>query len=101
MSILMPLDTGVGKAKISLFGFAGSGKSRTAVEFAIGIREHFGLEGPIAYFDTETGSTYLAPLVKKRTGKDLIGIRSRSFDTLMDVGEECLATGVSVLIADS
>jgi hypothetical protein len=52
-------------------------------------------------FDTEGGSEYVAPLVKRLTDSDLIGLRSRSFDDLMKVAEEAIKIGASVLIVDS
>lgn len=92
---------GQGYVKAGFLGFHGSGKSYTATLLAIGVREFFGLEGPIAMFDTEGGGAFLAPSVRERTGCALIGVRSRSLDDLLLLGEECLAAEVAVLIVDS
>lgn len=101
MSLLQTLGTGQGYLKAGFLGFQKSGKTYTATLLAIGTRAHFKLAGPIAMFDTEGGAEYVAKMVKRETGKDLVGIRSRSFDDLCTVAEECVAEGVSVLIADS
>lgn len=92
---------GQGWLKGGFLGFAGSGKTVTATKLAIGVRAAFGLEGPIAMFDTEGGSEYVAPTVLKATGKRLVGKRSRSLDDLIAMTNYCVANGVSVMIADS
>ena len=99
--LLTVLGTGQGYLKAGFLGFQASGKTRTASELAIGTRAWFKLEGPIAMFDTEAGSEYIAQLVKARTGVDLLGFRGRAFDDLMQLAQECQAAQVSVLIVDS
>lgn len=101
MGLLKQLGTGEAYLKAGFLGFNKSGKTRTATELAIGTRELFGLKGQIAMFDTENGSEYVAPIVLKRTGKPLMGVKSRSFDDLMTVAKECEESGISVLIVDS
>src|SRR5262245_11780671 len=100
-SLLTTLGQGQGYLKAGFLGFQKSGKTYTAAKLAIGTRNFFALEGPIAMFDTEGGSEYIAPMIRKETGKELLGIRSRSFDDLMRVSDECAAAGVSVLLVDS
>lgn len=101
MGLLQTLGQGQGYLKAGLMGFSGSGKTYTAVLLATGTRAFFGLDGPIAMFDTESGSEYVASKIKLDTGKELLGIKARSLDDLMTVGTECLKDGVSVLIVDS
>src|SRR6185312_7014565 len=101
MSLLKPLGTGQGYLKAGFQGFQKSGKTFTAIELAIGTREYMKHDGPMAMFDTETGSEYIAKRVKERTGKDLVGAKSRSFDTLLQLGRECVKEGISVLVVDS
>lgn len=101
MSLLQPLGTGQGFLKAGFLGFGGGGKTYTAALLAIGTRKFFGLEGPIAMFDSEGGSEYVAPLIKRETGLDLVGVKSRSLDDLIKVGREAESGGVSVLIVDS
>jgi len=101
MSIFKPCGGGTGFLKAGFLGFPGSGKTFTAKELAIGTRKHFKLDGPLAMVDTESGSEYIAVDIKARTSKDLIAVRSRSFDDLIAAAAECEDSGVSVLIVDS
>ena len=101
MGILTKLGTGQGYLKAGFLGFQASGKTFSASVLAIGLRKYAKLDGPIAMFDTEGGSEYIADRVKKETGKDLLGVKSQSFQDLLDMAEECLKANVSVLIVDS
>ena len=98
---LLKAATGGSYLKAGILGFAKAGKTHTAVELALGTREHFKLTGPIAMFDTETGSDYWGARVKKRTGHDLLVVKSRSLKDLIETVHECIKTGVSVLVVDS
>lgn len=100
MALLKPA-TGGGYLKAGVFGFAKSGKTHTALELAMGTRRFFKLDGPIAMYDSESGSDYWAARVRKETGKDLLVVKSRSLRDLVDTTNECVAGGVSVLIVDS
>jgi len=101
MTLLKPLNDGTGYLKATLQGFPKSGKSYTAALLAIGTRELMGLDGPIAYQDTEGASGYLNPMVKRETGLDLVGLRSRSVDDTIAFIKECEEAGVSVAVIDS
>ncbi len=101
MGLLTTLGKGQGYLKAGFLGFQASGKTYTAVLLAIGLRKYAKMSGPIAMFDTEGGSEYIAERVMKETGKDLIGVKSQSFQDLLDMSEECAKDGVSVLIVDS
>jgi hypothetical protein len=101
MGLMTTLGTGQGYLKAGFQGFNKSGKTFTATRLAIGTRRHFGLKGPIGFFDTEGGSEYVAATVKKDTGLDLVGKRSRSIDDLMVVTQECIDGAASVLVVDS
>lgn len=101
MSLLQEMGGGQGYLKGGFLGFAGSGKTFTAVTLAIGVKKFFKHKGAIAMYDTEGGSEYIAQKVLKETGQKLQGVRSRSFDDLVTVGLECEKAGISVLIADS
>lgn len=100
MSFLQTLGTGQGYLKAGFLGFAKSGKTWTAALLAIGVREYLGIKTPVAMFDTEGGSEYIAPMVRKATGIDMVGHRSRSLDDLVAMARECEKDGL-VLIADS
>lgn len=101
MGILTKLGQGQGYLKAGFMGFQKSGKTYTAIELAIGSKKHFNHEGSIAMFDTEGGSEYVAEKVMNETGQDLLGVKSRSFDDLMKVAQECENEGISVLVVDS
>ena len=101
MGLLTKLGTGQGYLKAGFLGFQASGKTYTACSLAIGLRKRLKLEGPIAMFDTEGGSEYIAQRILKETGKTLMGVKSQSFQDLLDMARECEMGGVSVLIADS
>lgn len=101
MGLLQRMGGGQGYLKAGIQGFAGTGKTYTATLIAVGLRDLMKLEGPIAFFDTEGGSEYIAQKVKKETGKDLIGVRSHAFSDLLNVVNECEKEKVSVLIVDS
>lgn len=98
---LKPASADAGYLKAGILGFAKSGKTFTATEIAIGTRQLFGLDGPIAMFDSENGSNYVATRVREATGKELLVHRSRSLDDLIGMARECEESGISVLIADS
>jgi hypothetical protein len=101
MTLLKPMTSNPAYLKAGFLGFAGAGKTFTAVDLAIGARKFFGLDGPIAMYDTESGSDYVRDRVAKLTGKELLGHKSRSFTDLVAMAKECQAAGVSVLVADS
>lgn len=98
---LLKAASGGSYLKAGFLGFAGSGKTHTAMELAMGAREHFKLPGPIAMLDTESGSDYWKTRVRERTGKDLLAHKSRSLEDLLSVGEEAVSAGASVLVVDS
>jgi len=67
--------------KMSIGGFAGSGKTRTASEFAAGIYKDLGLTGPILILDNELSARFLKPFFNAQ-GIDVI---TKDTDTLGDV----------------
>lgn len=101
MGLLTKLGTGQGYLKAGFLGFQASGKTFSASILAIGLRKYAKLDGPIAMFDTEGGSEYIAERVKKETGQELLGVKSQSFQDLLDMSRECLKANVSILIVDS
>ena len=62
MSILKKAENKMAYAKVGLYGTAGSGKTRTAVEIAIGLHKAIGSTKPIAAFDTEPAFSFVLPL---------------------------------------
>lgn len=90
--------------KMGLMGQAGSGKTFTATEVAIGLVELMrqrGLNpGPVAFIDTETGSDWVAPRLAE-AHIDLMVSRTRSLVDLVKGIRECSEAGASCLIIDS
>lgn len=101
MSILKPIEDAPGFLKAGILGFAGSGKTFTATQLAVGARKALNLTGPIGYFDTENGTPFVQGYVRAATGQPLVGVKSRSLGDLKLTVKECIASGVSVLIVDS
>lgn len=100
MGLLKPLTPG-GYLKAGFFGFAGSGKTYSATLLAAGTRKFYDLKGPVAFFDTEGGSTYLYDRIKEATGLEPVGLKSRALKDLIAVGKEAEKEGISVLVVDS
>lgn len=92
---------GQGYVKAGFLGFTAGGKTFTAVELALGIRDTFKLEGPVAFFDTENGAGFHKEKIRQRTGKDMLVKRSRAFDDLILFSRKCVEAQVSVVIVDS
>lgn len=101
MSLLKPLAQGPAYLKAGFMGFTASGKTTTAALLAVAVKRKFNLSGPIAFFDTENGSDYVAPMIRALTEQEPVGVKTRDFDSLLATGEECLSAGVSVFLADS
>ena len=101
MSILKPIDAGSGFLKVSIFGEAGSGKTTTAVKLAVFARKHFNLAGPIVFIDTENGSPWVSAWVKRETGVEMVGVKTRAFSDLLAATREAIEIGASILIVDS
>ncbi len=87
-------------AKVGIYGDAGSGKSRTATEIAIGLHKFIKSTKPVAMFDTEPGHQFLIPLFKKAGIKFFAFDKSRAFVDLMGFMEEA-AKEVDIVIVDS
>jgi hypothetical protein len=98
---LQSFGTGQGFLKAGFFGFAGSGKTHTAMLLALELRKRLKLSGPIAIFDTEGSTEYIAARLAKETGQNPIGAKSRSLADLMDIAKQCEAGASPILIVDS
>lgn len=101
MGLLKVIKDAPGFAKVTLQGPQGSGKSRTGAEIATTIHKLFESKKPVAFYDTESGSDYLAELFTERTGLEPLRVKTRSFDDLMTVAKECIAGASDILIVDS
>ncbi len=91
--------------KAGLLGFAGSGKTRTATELAIGLVKYMRArelkEGsrPVYFLDTETGSDYVIPRCADES-VELFSAKTRAFTDLKSAVREA-ESQASVLIVDS
>ena len=101
MVLLKPLGHGPGYLKAGFLGFTATGKTTTAALLAVAIKRHMKHAGPIAFYDSETGSDYVLPMLRELTQQEPLGVKTRDFHELLAVGDECVAAGVSVLIVDS
>ena len=98
---LEPMSSSPAYLKAGFLGFAGSGKTYTATELALGVREFFELEGPLAFFDTENGADYVRARIEAETGQPLLGIKGRNIDQAIEFINACVQQGVSAAIVDS
>ena len=99
MSLFHKASNQMAYAKVGLLGFAGSGKTRTATEIAVGLHEALGSKKPITWVDTETGSDFVLPIFKKH-GIELLVSKTRAFKDLAEALRE--APSISdIFIIDS
>lgn len=85
--------------KAGYLGFAKSGKTHTVAKVAIGLHKYIESKKPVAFLDTETGSSYVLPMFK-RAGIELITAKSRAFVDLLDIGKQAEKT-CDIWIIDS
>lgn len=91
--------------KAGIFGFNGSGKTRTAIEIAIGLTLLLKKRGlpqgdrPIYFLDTETGSDFVKHLVEG-AGLKLFTAKTRAFSDLIPAYQEA-ERNASVIVTDS
>ena len=100
MALLKKAKNQIAAAKLGIYGEAGSGKTRTAMEVAIGLAKLAGKKpAPIAFFDTEGGSDFMIPICKA-AGVELLVGKARAFESLMAFMAEAKQAG-AVIIVDS
>jgi hypothetical protein len=99
-TMLKPAKKNMAFAKVGLYGKAGSGKTRTSAEIAIGLYQYAKLTKPVAVFDTEPAYSFMIPFFEKAGIELMIFDESRAFADLMtyidQVEEHC-----SIVIVDS
>lgn len=100
MSILKPANNKNAYAKIGIYGSAGSGKSRTATEIAIGLHKRIKSTKPIAVFDTEPAFGWLLPIFNKNNIELLASDESRALVDLMQFLDEA-EKSCDIVIIDS
>jgi len=99
LKLLKPAVNQSAFLKAGIHGFAGSGKTFTATDIALGLSKDLGHKKPVAFFDTETGSDYVIPLFKA-AGVELLVFKGRAFKDLITFMKEA-ETVCSVAIIDS
>lgn len=99
MSMLRKAENEMAFGKVGLLGFAGSGKTRTATEIAVGLHKFIESKKPVAFLDTETGSDFVLPLFKK-AGIELLTAKSKTFKDLLAFMDEAEAA-CDIAIVDS
>jgi hypothetical protein len=99
MGLLKPAMNQTAYLKLGMLGFEGSGKTFTAVDFALGITKQLGGK-KVAFFDTEKGSDFHIDRFKK-AGIGLDVLKSKSFADLCTTIREAEKEGYSFLIIDS
>lgn len=88
MSILKPATNKMAYAKVGLYGTAGSGKTRTATEIAIGLHKAIGSKKPVVVFDTEPAFSFVLPLFQQAGIELLVADESRALKDLMQFMDE-------------
>jgi hypothetical protein len=88
--------------KASFGGFAGSGKTRTASEFIVGVYKDWKLKKPILIIDNEKGSRFLKPFFAKNlpTTKVLVKDTRRLADVI-EAMQLLQANEIDILFIDS
>jgi len=100
MKFLKKATNKMAYAKVGLYGDAGSGKTRTAAEIAIGLYQYAGLTKPVGMFDTEPAASYIIPLFEKAGIEFLVYDESRALRDLMEFMDEA-EKECSIVIIDS
>lgn len=105
MSLFKKAENTTAYLKMGIMGFAGSGKTYTAAEIAIGMVQHLrkhnlpGHDKPIFFLDTETGSDWIKPKVEA-AGIELHTAKTKAFTDLTSAMREAPGNA-SILIIDS
>lgn len=86
-------------AKVGIYGAAGTGKTRTAYEIAVGLIKEKKIGKPVVFFDTEKGSDWILPLFTEAGIKCFVK-KSRSFKDLLKA-VELAEKEASFMIVDS
>jgi len=100
MKFLKKAENNMAFAKVGIYGEAGSGKTRTAAEIAIGLIKSTSNKKPVGMFDTEPASAFIAPLFKEAGIEFLVYDESRALVDLMGFMDEA-EKECSVVIIDS
>ena len=98
MGLLKKATNQIAAAKVGIYGEAGTGKTRTATEIAVGLANiDPSNPSPIAFFDTEGGSDFMLKICHAH-GVELFSAKARSFADLMAFMREARAMGAVILV---
>ena len=100
MGILKKSQNKMAFSKVGIYGEAGAGKTFTAAKMAIGLHKKYGLNKPVAMFDTEPAASFIAPLFEQAGIEFLVADESRALSDLMAFMNEAEDT-CSIGIIDS
>lgn len=99
MNIFQKAQNEMAYLKAGFYGEAGSGKSFTSSQIAIGLVKYIKAKKPVMYFDTETGSDFLIRQFEE-AGIELHAAKTRAFADLLVAVDEA-EKSASVMIIDS
>jgi len=99
MTLLQKAKPEMAYLKAGLYGEAGSGKTFTASQFAIGLHKYIKSKKAIGFLDTETGSDFVRPIFKNEK-IEFITAKTRAFKDVLTVVDEA-EKNCSILIIDS
>ena len=99
MSIFKTGELEMAYLKMGLYGGAGSGKTFTASDIAIGLHKFVKAKKPIYFIDTETGSDFVLDKFEKAKIKLQVA-KSRAFMDLVAGVDEAEKDG-SIILIDS
>lgn len=85
-------------AKVGIYGTAGSGKTRTATEIAIGLHKAIKSKKPVVAFDTEPAFSFVLPLFQEAGIELLVADESRALVDLMAFMDEAEKVSDIVII---
>ena len=88
MSMLKKATNKMAYAKVGLYGDAGSGKTFTAAQIAIGLHQFADLKKPVAMFDTEPAASFIVPHFEKAGIEFFLFDESRALADLMAFMDE-------------
>ena len=96
---LLPLEMEQAFLKCGILGFAGSGKTFTACNIAVGLHDYIKSEKPITFISTEPGIDFMITDFKA-LNKQLIGGRTKAFIDLISLTRKAEKLS-DILIIDS
>jgi hypothetical protein len=96
---LTPAENKQAFLKCGIQGFAGSGKTFTAAQIAVGLHKYIHSKKPVSMLDSETGSDYVLPIFKKEK-IELLTAKSKAFIDLVGITQEAIKVS-DILIVDS